>query len=173
MDEKKNNKLSNIEGSDNTEDKDKIKKENKDIKDNIKKQEKTDKADEADESDENTLDCMNDTLASIREKFVDINIIREELTKLKLDPAKKTFFEYNIEPLLKIFDSLSLASQNYGLAISSINVVNLSKSSEIKQILQLLYDITDKSEDVFKVLEKEIDIILDIYKCDLKRMGRK
>jgi hypothetical protein len=66
-----------------------------------------------------------------------------------------------------------LSSQNYGLAISNINVVNLSESSEIKQILQLLYDITDKSEDVFKVLEKEIDILLDIYKCDLKRMGRK
>lgn len=155
MDNKKN-KLSNMECIDNTEDKDKIKEEEK-----------------TDESDENTLDCLNDTLASIREKFVDINIIREELTKLKLDPDKKTFFEYNIEPLLKIFDSLSLASQNYGIAISSINVVNLSKSSEIKQILQLLYDITDKSEDVFKVLEKEIDIILDIYKCDLKRMERK
>lgn len=170
MDEKKNNKLNNLEGIDNIEGKDKMRKENKDIKDNINKQEKTDKADE---SDENTLDCLNDTLASIREKLVDINIIREEFTKLKLDPDKKTFFEYNIEPLLRIFDSLSLSSQNYGLAISNINVVNLSESSEIKQILQLLYDITDKSEDVFKVLEKEIDIILDIYKCDLKRMGRK
>lgn len=134
-----------------------------------KKNCKTEKVDINKICEESFGECFDNKLTSMRQRIVNVNIIRREIIRLKLNPEKKIFFENDIEPLLRVFDSLSLASQNYGVAVSKINGISFAKSSEIKALLDLIYEITDKSEDVFNILDKEVDILLKIYKCDLKK----
>lgn len=134
-----------------------------------KKSDKNPKVDINKMCEETFGECFDNKLTNLRQKLVNVNIIRREITRLKLNPDKRIFFENDIEPLLRIFDSLSLASQNYSMAVSKINGISFAKTSEIKALLDLVYEITDKSEDVFDVLDKEVDILLKVYKCDLKK----
>ncbi|MCY6370478.1 hypothetical protein [Clostridium ganghwense] len=194
MDEKKKENLRNVDNINNTEDNTKTKKRKKtkevkkktkeesrihDLEVKIKKDNQSKETKEKLKEDQETknedaiLDCLNDELTCIRQKLVDINIIREELSKLKLNPAKRTFFKNDIEPLLTTFSNLALSSERFAISAQNLYVITFSKSSEIKDTLDLIYDINAKSEDVFEVLEKEIDILLDIYKCDLKKMCKK
>ncbi|WMJ81209.1 hypothetical protein RBU49_02855 [Clostridium sp. MB40-C1] len=113
--------------------------------------------------------CIDDELTCLTKKLVEINTIREEITKLRLDPAKRTFFTNDIEPLLRTLDTLSLSTERFALAIYNIYGNNFTKFSEMKDMLNLVYSLSDKSEEVLKVLNKEIDIMLNIYKCDFKK----
>ncbi|MCY6958597.1 Sec1 family protein [Clostridium brassicae] len=141
----------------------------KDAEEKIKANEK--KIKDSKQAQEATSDsgCIDDELTCLSKKLIEINTIREEITKLRLDPAKKTFFTNDIEPLLRTLEVLSLSTERFALAVFNIYSNNFTKFSEVKDLLNLIYNLSDTSEDVLKVLNKEIDMMLNIYKCDFKK----
>ncbi|MCY6483595.1 hypothetical protein OW763_04410 [Clostridium aestuarii] len=122
---------------------------------------------------DNINEVCDNNIKCVAEKLADINIIRRELTKLRLNPAKITFYENDLVPLLRILEVLGLSSERLSVGASNLNSIPVSKVSKIKKMIELVYDINDQLEGVIEVLEDEIDIFLKIYECDLKKINRR
>lgn len=100
----------------------------------------------------------------IRENLQELNLIKEELAKLQLSPEAKVYFEFEVSPLLRTFEVLSYSIFNLSGSAERLSNINLSKTSEIKDIIELVYDVTDSDEDVFEVLKCKIDVLIKISK---------
>jgi len=105
---------------------------------------------------------ISPTITQAAATLRNINIIKDELCKLPIDPCEMEFITNNIYPLLNILYQLSTTS--YNLA-SSANLLSTSsivhpKNSDLKDTVHLVYNINDKCEDVYDVLKKRINFVL-------------
>lgn len=104
-------------------------------------------------------DTINEASTTLR----NINVIREELCKLSLNPCEREYFNNCILPLISILTSITTASLNLASSANYLNNSNIlfRKKSDIKDTLHLAYDMNRKSEDVYEALKKRIDKLLD------------
>lgn len=114
-----------------------------------------------------TSDISNQTISDSIDKasttLENINKIKEQLAKLELDPWESVYFDYNINPLLTVLTQLSTTSDNLADSTNllSTSAVVSAKHSKIKDTIHLVYDINDQCEDVYKVLKRRIDFLLE------------
>ncbi|MBM7871725.1 hypothetical protein JOC70_003235 [Clostridium pascui] len=105
---------------------------------------------------------ISDSIIKSAETLSSVNIIKDEITKLGLNPEEKNYIENYVTPLLNTLyllsaTSLALASSAGHLAVS---INTSSKSSKIKDTEKLVYDINEQCEDIYDVLKKRIDVLL-------------
>lgn len=114
-------------------------------------------------NDAKTEPCsFSDNIIKSAETISSVNIIKDEITKLGLNPEEKNYIENYVTPLLNTLyllsaTSLALASSAGHLAVS---INTSSKSSKIKDTEKLVYDINEQCEDIYDVLKKRIDVLL-------------
>ncbi len=113
---------------------------------------------------------MNDNLNEMANKLENINKIREEIIKLKLNPEGKLYFENDVVPLLRVLEILSFSSANISSSALNLNSINSSKNSKIKDAVEIVYDLNDLVEDVLDELDKKFHTLLAISAncCDKK-----
>ncbi|WP_461206431.1 hypothetical protein [Clostridium sp. DL1XJH146] len=113
---------------------------------------------------------MDSNLEELANKLENINIIREELIKLNLNPEGRLYYENDVLPLLKVIEILSYSSANISRTALDLNSINVSKSSKVKDAVEIIYDLNDLVEDVLGQLEKKVHTLLAISSncCDKK-----
>lgn len=109
-----------------------------------------------------TDSTINSTISQSADTLRNINIVKDELCKLPLNPCESEFIANNITPLLSVLTqlaavSLSLATSAYYLTLSPIEH---AKISDIKDTLHLVYNINDQCEDVYHVVKDRINTVL-------------
>ncbi|KPU45010.1 hypothetical protein OXPF_14880 [Oxobacter pfennigii] len=83
-----------------------------------------------------------------------VNDIRDQVIRLGLNPSLRFAIEVEVSPVIGILTALATAADFYSVAAFNLSNINFSKTHEIKKILNLIYDITDLSEDVLEVATK-------------------
>ncbi|WML37277.1 hypothetical protein [Clostridium sp. OS1-26] len=93
-----------------------------------------------------------------------INNIREQLARLNIDPSQRIYYENCVVPLLTTLYELSASSATLATSVNFLatSPVVHSKTSQLRDTTHLIYHINEKCEDVYKVLKKRIDIMLDM-----------
>lgn len=94
----------------------------------------------------------------------DINSLKDELCKLPLDPCEKDYIDNSIFPLLNTMYLISTVSINLS---TSVNILTLSsiehpKRSKLKDTINLVYDINEECECIYKVIKRRLKALL----CD-------
>lgn len=129
---------------------------NETCKDNISK-------DNSDSVDSEEVEDYNfDNLASTTATTLgSIDIIRNQLSKIPLDPSEKNYIEFHIMPLLNIIDELSATSFNLSSSANQLynSSVERAKRSKIKDTQKLAYDINKECEDLYYILKKRLKIL--------------
>lgn len=123
---------------------------------------------ETQSSEEYEFKCNNEEILCLAEKLATINLIRDEITKLQLDPLKKNFYLNDIDPLLTTLQTLAISAERFSTAALNTYNIHLTKTSKIENLLCLVLEISRDAEEVLAILEKEIDIMLNIYKKDFR-----
>lgn len=83
--------------------------------------------------------------------------------KLPLNPCESQYITNNINPLLNILYLLSQTSSGLSTSakfLASSSVVH-PKNSDIKDTIHLIYKINEECDDVYDVLKKRLEILLD------------
>lgn len=140
---------------------------NKNSKDNKVDKNKANLLDEKEENqkDESKSGCkesddkLSEGIQDATNIITNINVIKDELCKLPLDPCEKEIFENNLVPMLDLLNYLSTISVNLANSANTLtnSTIVFRKKSEIKDTIDLVYDINKKCEKVYEILEKRID----------------
>ncbi|KAJ52028.1 hypothetical protein BD780_004310 [Clostridium tetanomorphum] len=106
----------------------------------------------------------DDLIAKMALRIRSINLLREELIKLELNPKARLYFDNDVNPLLTTLLSLSATSLNLSTSSSllSTSIIVHSKDSKIKDTINLIYSINEQCEDIYKVLKRKVKILIDI-----------
>lgn len=109
---------------------------------------------------ENIFQNISQTSALLQ----NINNIREQLARLNIDPAQRIYYENCVAPLLTTLYELSASSATLATSVNflAVSPVVHAKNSQLKDTTHLIYHINEKCEDIYKVLKKRIDIMLDM-----------
>jgi hypothetical protein len=102
------------------------------------------------------------TISQASDTLKNINTIKDELCKLPLDPCENEYIINSVLPLTNILYLISTASVNLS---NSANILTNSpivhaKKSEIKDTIDLIYNINEECEDLFKVIKKRLNVLL-------------
>ena len=102
------------------------------------------------------------TISQASDTLKNINTIKDELCKLPLDPCENEYIINSVLPLTNILYMISTASVNLS---NSANILTNSpivhaKKSEIKDTIDLIYNINEECEDLFKVIKKRLNKLL-------------
>jgi len=140
---------------------------NKNSKDNKVDKDKTNLLDEKakNQDDKSEIQCqesddkLSESIQDATDILTNINIIKDELCKLPLDPCEKEIYENNLFPMLNLLYYLSNVSVNLANSANTLtnSTVVFRKKSEIKDTINLVYDINKKCEKVYEILENRID----------------
>ena len=92
----------------------------------------------------------------------DINSIKDELCKLPLDPCESEYILNSVFPLTNTLYLLSTTAVNLS---NTANILTISpivhpKKSELKDMIDLVYDIDEECKDLFKVIKKRLKVLL-------------
>lgn len=103
------------------------------------------------------------TIDKTDKTLITINSIKKELCDLPLNPCKKEYFNNSVSPLLQTIDSLSRVSFNLSgaVAVLTSSPIVCCKNSEIKDTIHLMYNINEECEDIYKVLKKRVNVLID------------
>lgn len=93
-------------------------------------------------------------LSRILSIITSVNDIRAQIIRLGLNPALRFAIETEVVPVLNILTALATTADFYSVAAFNMSNINFAKTHEIKKLLELIYNITDLSEEVFEVLKK-------------------
>ena len=109
-----------------------------------------------------TTGTTGTTISQASDTLKNINTIKDELCKLPLDPCENEYIINSVLPLTNILYMISTASVNLS---NSANILTNSpivhaKKSEIKDIIDLIYNINEECEDLFKVIKKRLNVLL-------------
>lgn len=115
-----------------------------------------------DKTEEETLE--NFDLDKLRIQLQNINIIRQELVKLDLNLSQKVYYETEIIPLLTTLEFLAFSSESLASGVDSLFNTNISKNSKLKNTVDLIYDINDSCEDVYRALRSKLKVLINIGK---------
>ncbi|WP_125153588.1 hypothetical protein [Clostridium rectalis] len=116
---------------------------------------------------EDTNSCnidIDEALNKAYTKIQTLNLLRDELIRLEINPKGRIYFDNNIFPLLTTLYQLS--STSVSLA-NSINVLSTSylvnpKDSKLKDTIKLIYNINKECDDIYCVLKRKVECLLDI-----------
>lgn len=102
------------------------------------------------------------TVSQASDTLKNINTIKDELCKLPLDPCENEYIINSVLPLTNILYMISTASVNLS---NSANILTNSpivhaKKSEIKDTIDLIYNINEECEDLFKIIKKRLNVLL-------------
>ncbi|AWI04192.1 hypothetical protein [Clostridium drakei] len=103
--------------------------------------------------------CIDKTENTLK----DINSIKDELCKLPLNPCESQYINNSINPLLNILYLLAQTSSglsNSARFLTTSSIVH-PKNSDIKDTVHLIYKINDECDDIYDVLKKRLEILLD------------
>jgi hypothetical protein len=118
----------------------------------------------AEQSSQQTSNQPQGELENINTTLTSLNSIKGELVKLPLNPLQLEYYNNSVVPLLTTLYDLSTTSLN--LASSSnflaTNIVVHPKKSKIDDTVHLVYKINEKCEDLYKVLKRRIDALIDL-----------
>lgn len=94
-----------------------------------------------------------------------INNIKEQLARLNLDPTQRLYFDNCVNPLLTTLYELTASSATLSSAVSILTTSPIvhPKSSQLKDTIHLIYNMNEQCEDIYKILKKRIDTLLNIY----------
>lgn len=108
---------------------------------------------------------IGDSLSELTSRLQTINTLREELIKLELDPEGRLYFNNDVSPMLTVLYELATASVDLATSANILSslYVTKPKESKLKDTVKLVYDINEQCEDVYQILEKKIDVLIDIY----------
>lgn len=118
---------------------------------------------ESEEENIQSEDSTDKYLDKIQDTLKDINSIKDELCKLPLNPCESEYITNSVNPLLNILYLLSQTSSGLSTSanfLTSSSVVH-SKNSDIKDTIHLIYKINDECADIYDVLKKRLEILLD------------
>lgn len=106
---------------------------------------------------------INDTINQTADTLKNINTIKDELCKLPLNPCESEYIANSVFPLVNILYLISTTSVNLS---NSVNVLTTSsivhpKRSELKDTISLIYDINEECEELFRVIKKRLNIVLN------------
>ena len=92
----------------------------------------------------------------------DINSIKDELCKLPLDPCESEYILNSVFPLTNTLYLLSTTAVNLS---NTANILTISpivhpKKTELKDMIDLAYDIDEECKDLFKVIKKRLKVLL-------------
>lgn len=110
-----------------------------------------------------TATCsISENIIRSAETIASINTIKNEITKLGLNPEEKNYIENYVTPLLNTLYLLSATSAGLSGSASHLAVsINTSaKSSKIKDTEKLVYNINEQCDEIYDVLKKRIDVLL-------------
>lgn len=108
-----------------------------------------------------TMDS-NPIITQTSDLLKNINIIKEELCKLPLDPCELEYITIRVNPLMNIIYELANATSNLAASVTYLqnSPVVHPKKSELKDTIHLMYDLNEECEDVFKELKRRINKVL-------------
>ncbi|WP_027623897.1 hypothetical protein [Clostridium lundense] len=108
---------------------------------------------------------IDDSLTKLTSKLQTINTLREELIKLELNPEGRLYFNNDIVPLLTILYQLATTSVDLSTSANILSSSYLIKpnKSKLKDTFRLIYDMNEQCDDVYKLLEKKIEVLINIY----------
>lgn len=106
---------------------------------------------------------INDTINQTADTLKNINSIKAELCKLPLNPCESEYINNSVFPLVNTLYLISTASLNLS---TSVNILTASsivhpKRSELKDIISLIYHINEECEELFKIIKKRLNIVLN------------
>lgn len=109
---------------------------------------------------ENIFQNISETSALLQ----NINNIREQLARLNIDPSQRIYYENCVAPLLTTLYELTASSATLATSVNFLatSPVVHPKTSQLRDTTHLIYHINEKCEDVFTVLKKRVDIMLDM-----------
>lgn len=109
-------------------------------------------------------DEERELIERINADIVGINSIRTELARFRYNLEAKAFYDTEILPLITAIEFLSFSSESFASATRDLLQITYSRSSKIKDSLELVYGTNDVSEKVLDVLECKMKQWLDMYK---------
>ena len=114
------------------------------------------------EPEETTTADSNPIITQTADILRNINSIKDELCKLPLDPCELDYITIRVNPLMNILNQLANVSANLATAVNflTISPVVHPKKSDLKDTINLIYNINDECEDVYKVLKHRINKVL-------------
>lgn len=93
-------------------------------------------------------------LSRILAIITSVNDIRAQIIRLGLNPSLRFAIETEVVPVLNILTALATAADFFSVAAFNMSNINFAKSHEIRKLLELIYNISDLSEDAFEVVKK-------------------
>lgn len=111
---------------------------------------------------EDLTEQLHDELVKANESLIAINSIKNELCRLPLDFCQREYFNNEVNPLLSVIFNLAIIGSNFAGSVSTLTTSPIvpRKKGKLKSTINLIYDINSKCKDVYKELEKRIDIML-------------
>ncbi|MDP4146359.1 MAG: hypothetical protein Q8936_18070 [Bacillota bacterium] len=113
-------------------------------------------------------DLISSTYDDENDLYGEANAMQEQLSKLHLDSKKQQYVEENIKPLVSLLVGLSSTSFNLSnsAAVLTSNPIVSRKKSKLKDTIRLVYNINDECEDIYKIVKKRINYLLDDAKSE-------
>jgi hypothetical protein len=110
-----------------------------------------------------TNEPISTSIADTANTLRNINSIKDELCKLRLDTCQLQYFNINVVPFLQTIDSLSRASFDLSTSVSMLTTspIVCRKKSKLKDTIDLIYDINEQCEDVYEVLKRRINTLIN------------
>lgn len=105
----------------------------------------------------------NTSISQLSTLLQDINNIKEQIAKLNLDPTQRVYFDNCVNPLLTTLYNLSSSSDSLATTVNILTTSSVvhPKSSQLKDTINLIYHMNEQCEDIYKVLKKRIDILIN------------
>ena len=120
-------------------------------------------ADATEPQTENPPVNINTTIIQTSDLLKNIDIIKDELCKLPLDPCELEYITIKVNPLMNIIYELANATSNLAASVTYLqnSPIVHPKKSELKDTIHLMYDLNEECEDVFKELKRRINKVLE------------
>jgi len=106
--------------------------------------------------------AIDDELKKITGVMKNINLLKEGIADLDLNPRLRVYYDFEVFPLLGALNDFENEAANFGDA--SNNIALILKKSQLKDQKDLVVDVINQSIDIYKELEEKIDVLIDIGK---------
>jgi len=106
--------------------------------------------------------AIDDELTKITGVMKNINLFKEGIANLDLNPRLRVYYDFEVFPLLGTLNDFENEAGNFGSGVN--NIALILKKSQIEDQKDLVVDVINQSIDVYKELEGKIDVLIEIGK---------
>lgn len=108
-------------------------------------------------------DEIKQAMNGVDKALIAIDSINNNLCNLPIDPCIKQYYDSNVAPLLLTMNSLSSISANLATSVSILtnSPIIPRKKSKLKDTIHLIYKLNNDCENIYEVLKKSVDLLLD------------